>query len=108
MPHTTPSAKAPQQVEPFIIFSFWTAFLFGVMPGMDLFHDYYVKEMFPTGIVIQGVYLLSVFVPLAIGIRRLKQKEAHYTGWKHVVAVFVFVGINVAHVIVAFVVGKGR
>jgi len=38
----------------FIIFSFWTALLFGVMPGMDLFHDYYVKEMFPTGIMIGG------------------------------------------------------
>lgn len=108
MPHTTPSADVPKQVEPFIIFSFWTAFLFGVMPGMDLFHEYYVKRMYPIGIMVQSVYLLSVFAPLSIGVRRLEQKTSNYTGRRHVMAVFIFVGINVIHVFWAFFSRTGR
>lgn len=81
-----------KQVEPFIIFSFWQAFLFGVCPGLHyMFMHNYMQNEANIVYTSQFFYMVSVFAPLYVGIKRLRAQPTNFSGKVHVVAILFFV-----------------
>ena len=84
--------KNKKQVDPFVIFSFWMAFLFGVYPGMIFFfRTNYIQKEFVIIFITQSLYLVSVLLPLCVGIKRLRDVPEKFSGVIYVVATFFFV-----------------
>lgn len=79
-----------KQVEPFIIFAFWMAILFGHGPGgLTVGYGRYLTtgDIRKLTVVLMPFILYAIFtlVPLCVGIRRLRAEPAKYSGRIHAV-----------------------